>query len=325
MKLLPCVLLGDFGTSKLAETLTTPQQYRWSTTDSTNWNVDLTRAQSLWDRKALRIAPTAATADGDDAMYGTTTDVATEFDLMNSFGNDVNDLTWCTDLACWLYNTDDVYSGGDTDQFKMVLTNGGTDIEVYWPSTFDTTDRWLFIHDTPDTGTFVANGDNVEQWGFHGTAAFTVGSYFYINTFLAYRDNTSADDEDYQSGNGIDLKTSSYIPTGWNKWRVTGNILGDRPIDIARQLHEMETIGLEALQPVRRPSPKYQALMDCGNIKTYLMYQEETLGPRLWAANAAKTITAAVPVIISNVVTEFVAPSKEIISFSFDAYRFAGV
>ena len=75
----------------------------------------------------------------------------------------------------------------------------------------------------------------------------------------------------------------------------------------------------------RRPTPKYQALKDCDNIKTYLMYQEETLGDRVFKASGAKTRTLAVPVIITNVSTEFVAPSKDRIKFSFDALRFSGV
>lgn len=330
MILYPCVLLSDFGTSKLADTITTEQQYRWSTTDETNFDIDLTRAHTLWDRKALRIATGTSTASGDNALYGDFGQDATTFDLLNAFGNDVNDLTWCTDIGVWLYHTDNVYSGGDPDQFKFIISNGGTEatptgVEVYWPSSFDTTDRWLWVHDTPDVGTFASNGDNVERWGFMATAAFTASSYFYINTFVAYRNSLSNSTNDYTQTEGIELSSSSYIPMSWNSWRVTGNILGDRPVDMSRQLHEMETLGLEALQPVRRPSPKYQAMMDCGNIKTYLMYQEETLGPRLFAANSGKTVTAAVPIIITNVQTEFVAPSKEIISFSFDAHRFAGV
>lgn len=101
--------------------------------------------------------------------------------------------------------------------------------------------------------------------------------------------------------------------------------MGDEPADLARQLMEMETLGLRALQPWRRPTPKYQALPDCGNIKTYLMYEEESLGPRLFSSNSGKTTTAAVPVVITNVTIDWVAPSKEKIPFSFDAHRFAGV
>jgi hypothetical protein len=96
-------------------------------------------------------------------------------------------------------------------------------------------------------------------------------------------------------------------------------------MDLAHQLHQMETIGVSSLDILRRPTPKYQALSDCDNIKTYLMVVEETLGPRLFAANSGKTVTVAIPVIITNVSVEWVAPSKEILSFSFDALRFGGV
>lgn len=325
MKLLPCVLLGDFGTSMLADTITTEQRYRWSTTDATNFNIDHTRAQALVNRKSLRIATNAATAGGDNALYGVSGTDVDKTDIMNAFGNDVNDLTWCTNLACWLYHTDDVYNAGNPDEFKMVLTNNAVDIDVYWPSSFDTADTWSWVTSTPDAGTFAANGDNIEQWGFKATAAFTAASYFYINNYIAYRSTLSTASDDYTHTNGINLWSSSYIPNGWNSWRVTGNIVGDRPMDLAHQLHEMETIGLSKIDVIRRPTPKYQALQDCDNIKTYLMYQEEPLGPRLFAANAGNTSTLAVPVIITNVTTEWVAPSKEILTFSFDAHRFAGV
>lgn len=182
MELLPCVLLNDFGCSQLADTLTTPQRYRLSTTDETNFNIDLSRAQAMWDRKSLRISTTAATAGGDNALYGISGTDVDNTDIMNAFGDDTNDLTWCTDLGCWLYHTDDVYAGGDPDQFKFVITDNSTDIDVYWPSTFDTADKWIWVHDTPDAGSFATNGDNIEQWGFKATAAFTAASYFYINT-----------------------------------------------------------------------------------------------------------------------------------------------
>ena len=324
MKLMPCVLLGDFGTTKLADVITTAQARRWSTTDAVNWIPSHSRAQMLWDRRSLRIAAGAGTA-ADSIDYGVAgTDVGTN-DITNAFGSVVDDLTWATHLGCWLYGTEDKYAAGDPDQFKLYVKNGGAALEVYWPSTFSATDKWLWVQDTPDVGTFAANADNIEQWGFKSTAAFTASSYFYVNTFCAFRNTLSATAHDYTFSNAIELATSSYIPTDQNVWRVTGSIIGDRPLDLARQLHEMSTLDLQVLHPVRRVSPKYQSMHDCELLKVYLMYQEETLGHRLMIANSGKTVTAAVPVIISNVSTEWVAPSKEIISFSFDAYRFAGV
>jgi len=333
MQLLPCVLLGDFGTARLADTITTEQRYRWSTTDDTNFNIDLTRAQAITNRKSLRIGTTGATATGDNALYGDFGVNVDKTDIMNAFGDDANDLTWCTNLACWLYHTDDVFDGGDTDEFKFMLSNGGTEavptgVEVYWPSTFDTTDRWIWATGTPDVGSFAVNGDNVERWGFMATDVFTADSYFYINGFVAYRTTLSTASHDYTHTNGIDLGfSSSYIPTGWNSWRVTGNLIGSldtdsdiRLYDLERQLHSMQTLGLSHLQPIRSPSPKYQALPDCDNIKTYLMLQEETLGEA-----GGSYVTSAVPVIITNVSTEWVAPSKNLLAFSFDAHRFAGV
>jgi len=50
------------------------------------------------------------------------------------------------------------------------------------------------------------------------------------------------------------------------------------------------------------------------------MLQEETLGEA-----GGSYVTSAVPVIITNVSTEWVAPSKNLLAFSFDAHRFAGV
>lgn len=322
MKLYPAVLLGDFGVEKFADTITTPQQHRWSTTDNTNFAPAWSHAQKAWDRRSLRIGTGTSTAAGDHVKKGVSGTDADNNDLMNSFGNTVDDLTWCTDLACWLYHTDDNYSGGDPDQFLFYLTNGGTDIEVYWPSTFNSADRWLWVHDTPDAGSFSSNGDNVEQWGFKATAAFTASSYFYINTFVAYRSTLSTAGDDYTYTNAIGLSVSSYEQAGHNSWRVSGKIVGDRPVDLARQLSEMETLGLTALRPPRWPTPKYQALQDCDNIKVYLMYQDETLGPRLYSGT--KAVTAAVPVVISNVRTEWDSPSKESKNFSFDAHRFAG-
>jgi hypothetical protein len=325
MQLLPCVLLGDFGVTQLADTITTEQRYRWSTTDATNFNIDHSRAQALFNRKSLRIATTAATAAGDNALYGVSGTDVDKTDIMNAFGNDVNDLTWCTNLGCWMYHTDDVYNAGDPDEFKMVITDNGTDIDVYWTSDFDTVDKWIWVSGTPGAGSFSANGDNIEQWGYKATAAFTASSYFYLNSYVAYRTTLSTASDDYTHTNGIKLDSSSYIPTGWNSWRVTGNIVGDHPMDLAHQLHMMETVGLAPLDPIRRPTPKYQALADCDNIKTYLMLVQETLGPRLFSQNSGKTVTSAIPGIVSNVSTEWVAPSKEIISFSFDFSRFAGV
>jgi hypothetical protein len=315
----------------LADTLDVEQRYRWSSTDLTNFNIDHSRAQAITNRKSLRIATTAATAGGDNALYGVSGTPVDKTDIMNAFGNDVNDLTWCTDLACWLYHTDDVYSGGDPDQFKFVITDNDTDIDVYWPSTFDTVDKWIWATGTPDAGSFAANGDNIEQWGFKGTAGFTASSYFYINGFVAYRTTLSTDSHDYTHTNGINLGfSSSYIPTGWNTWRVTGNLIGSldtvptpsepRLYDLERQLHSMQTLGLSRLQGVRSPTPKYQALMDCDNIKTYLMLQTENLGVK-----GASYVTNAVPGIITNVTTEWVAPSKNLLAFSFDFSRFAGV
>lgn len=89
MTLYPCVLLGDFGTARLADTITTEQTNRWSTSDATNFNLALSRAQATNDRKSLRIATTASTASGDNAMYGVSgTDLAVT-DVMNAFGDDV--------------------------------------------------------------------------------------------------------------------------------------------------------------------------------------------------------------------------------------------
>lgn len=320
MKLYPCVLLGDFGTAKLADTLTTAQAGRWSTTDADYFNIDLTRAQANWDRKSLRIATGTSTASNDQADYGVVDTDVGDTDIINGFGNDVNDLTWCTDLGCWLYHTDNVYSGGDADQFMFYITNGGTDIEVYWPSTFNTTDQWMWIHDTPDAGTFASDGDNVEQWGFKATAAFTASSYFYINTFVAYRTVLSSASNDYTATNGLHVVDSSVIPTGWNVWNVSGKLVGDYVVEQARQLHEMETIGLSTINIVKRPTPKYQALKDCDNIKTYLMYLEGPLG-----AGTSNKISVATPVIITNVSTEIVAPPKKSMDFSFTAMRFSGV
>ena len=332
MQLLPCVLLADFGTTMLADTITTPQRYRWSTTDATDFNIDHSRAQAITNRKSLRIATTAVAPAAPpptfDALYGIADADVDKTDIMNAFGDDVNDLTWCTNLACWLYHTDDVYNGGDTDEFKMVITDNGTDIDVYWPSTFDTVDKWIWATGTPDAGSFAANGDNIEQWGFKSTVALTAASYFYINGFVAYRTTLSTTSHDYTHTNGIDLGfSSSYIPTGWNTWRVTGNLIGsldgdDEPrlYDLERQLHSMQTIGLSQQHGIRSPTPKYQALQDCDNIKTYLMLEEENLG-----IPGSTFVTSAVPVIITNVSTEWVAPSKNIVAFSFDAHRFAGV
>lgn len=329
MQLLPCVLLGDFGTTLLADTITTPQQYRWSTTDNTNFGLSHSRAQMLWDRRSLRIETTTDTGVGDDedVVYGVADTAVGNNDIMNAFGDDVNDLTWCTNLATWLYHTNDKYDAGDADQFSMFITDNDTDIVCDWTTEFDETDRWKWITATPAHGSFATNGDDIEQWGFRAdgdTEAWAAG-YFYINSYLAYRSTLSTTSDDYTFSNGIELRSSSHIPTSWNSWRVTGNILGDYPVELARQLHEMETIGISELGVLRRPTPKYQALGDCDNIKTYLMYQTGTLGERLFSKNAAKTVTAAVPVIISNVTTEWVAPSKEAIKFSFDALRFAGV
>jgi hypothetical protein len=119
--------------------------------------------------------------------------------------------------------------------------------------------------------------------------------------------------------NALELVSASVIPTGWNSWMVTGRIRGDYVIDIARQLHEMETIGLAPLDIIRRPTPKYQALRECDNIKVYLM---EVEGPMGTGTNYTKIAT---PVIISEVTTEYVAPSKKSIEFSFKALRFSGV
>lgn len=328
MKLYPAVLLGDFGTTKLADTITTAQRYRWSTSDATNFGLVHSHAQKLWDRRSLRIETTTSTGIGTDeeARYGLSgsgNDVD-DNDIMNAFGNVVDDLTWCTNLACWLYHTNDKYNASDPDQFKFFMSNGGTDIEVYWPSSFDTTDKWIWVSDTPDAGSFASNGDNIEQWGFRAdgdTVAWAAG-YFYVNTLLAYRSTLSTAGDDYTFSNAIELSTSSYINTGYNTWRVTGKILGDRPVDLARQLHEMETLGLSASRPVRWPTPKYQALQSCDNISVYLMYQEETLGSLY---SGTKTVTAAVPVVITNVQTEWDSPSKRSKQFSFDALRFAGV
>ncbi len=326
MLLLPCVLLNDFGTSRLADVITTPQRYRLSTTDDTNFNIDFSRAQAITNRKSLRIATTAATAGGDNALYGVSGTDVNKTDIMNAFGNDANDLTWCTNLGCWLYHTDDVFNGGDTDEFKMVITDNATDIDVYWTSDFDTTDKWIWVSGTPDAGSFAANGDNIEQWGFKATAAFTAASYFYLNGFVAYRTTLSTDSHDYTHTNGIRLKSSSYIPTGWNTWRVTGNLIGSldddsepRLYDLERQLHSMQTLGLAQLQPLRRPTPKYQALQSCDNVQVYLMLQTENLG-----VGGAEFVTSAVPGIITGVTTEWVAPSKNLVSFSFDFHRFAG-
>ena len=329
MQLLPCVLLGDFGTSKLADTITTPQQYRWSTTDNTNFALAHSRAQMQWDRRSLRIETTTNTGVGadEDVAYGVSGTAAGNDDIMNAFGDDVNDLTWCTNLASWLYHTNDVYNAGDPDQFSMFITDNATDIVCDWTSTFNAADRWKWISATPAHGSFATNGDDIEQWGFRAdgdTVAWAAG-YFYINSYMAYRSTLSSASDDYTFSNGIGLSSSSYIASDQNHWRVTGHIIGDSPIDLARQLHEMSTLDLEPIPIVRRPTPKYQALKDCDNIKTYLLYQTETLGPRLQTANSGKTVTAAVPVVITNVRTEFVAPSSEQMKFSFDAYRFAGV
>ena len=324
MKLYPCVLLGDFGTAKLADTVTTAQVHRWSTTDNTDFAPSLTRAQALWDRRSLRIATTAS-SNGESVNYGVSGTDLTKIDIANAFGSDINDLTWCTNLAAWLYHTDDFYDGTDADEFQLYVTDGATPINVNWASTFNAADRWLWSTGTPASGTFASNGDNIEQFGFKSNDAYTASSYFYINTFMAYRSTLSTTGNDYHAGNAIELATSSYIPEDQNAWRVTGNLVGDRPVDLARQLHQMSTLDLQILHPVRRPTPKYQALHDCDNIKVYLMYQEETLGHELFIANSGKTVTAAVPVIITNVRTEWTAPSKKIISFSFDAHRFAGV
>ncbi len=332
MQLLPCVLLNDFGTSMLADVITTPQRYRLSTTDATDFNIDFSRAQATTNRKSLRIATTAVAPAGPpatyDALYGVSGTDVDKTDIMNAFGNDVNDLTWCTNLGYWLYHTDDVYSGGDPDQFKAVITDNATDIDVYWPSTFDTPDKWIWATGTPSAGSFAANGDNIEQWGFKGSAAFTAASYFYINGFVAYRTTLSTASHDYTHTNGINLGfSSSYIPTGWNTWRVTGNLIGsldgdDEPrlYDLERQLHSMQTLGLSQLQPLRSPTPKYQALQSCDNILTYLMLEEENLG-----IPGSTFVTSAVPGILTNVTTEWVAPSKNIVAFSFDFSRFSGV
>jgi len=288
MQLLPCVLLGDFGVTMLADTLTTEQRYRWNTSDAVNFNIDHTRAQAIVNRRSLRIGTTALT------------------------GNPAEDLCY----------------------YGLVSNNGGTDVDVNWTSDFDTADKWEWISSTPDGGTFAANGDNISHWGFKGNddalAGYTAASYFYINNFVAYRNVLSTTSHDYTFTNGIKLDSSSYIPTGWNSWRVTGNIVGpldaaatprSRIYDLERQLHEMATLGVAELQPLRRPSPKYQALSDCDNIKTYLMLQTETLG----SSDGWTVVTSAVPVIITNVSTEWVAPSKNLVSFSFDALRWAGV
>ena len=333
MQLLPCVLLSDFGTSMLADTLTTAQRRRWSTSEVANWNIDLTRAQSQWDRKSLRIATDATSGNdanplADRAIYGST-DQVDKTDIMNAFGADVNDLTWCTNLSAWMYHTDDTPATTDVDALQMVVTNnGGQDVVCRWTTALDVPDRWRWVSSTPTWGTFAANGDNIEQFIFQGgkpAGEFTAASYFYLNNYVAYRSTLSTVSDDYTATNGINLWSSSYIPTGWNSWRVTGNIVGDYPLELAQQLHEMATLGISTLQPLRRPSPKFQALQDCDNIKTYLMYQEEPLGGRLLTKNAGNTVTSAVPVVITNVSTEWVAPSKEILSFSFDALRFSGV
>ena len=337
MQLLPCVLLGDFGVTMLADTLTTEQRYRWNTSDAVNFNIDHTRAQAIVNRRSLRIGTTALTGNPaeDLCYYGLVGTPVDETDIMNAFGNDVNDLTWCTNLGAWLYHTDDTYDTDDPDQFVMYISNnGGTDVDVNWTSDFDTADKWEWISSTPDGGTFAANGDNISHWGFKGNddalAGYTAASYFYINNFVAYRNVLSTTSHDYTFTNGIKLHSSSCIPTGWNSWRVTGNIVGpldaaatprSRIYDLERQLHEMATLGVAELQPLRRPSPKYQALSDCDNIKTYLMLQTETLG----SSDGWTVVTSAVPVIITNVSTEWVAPSKNLVSFSFDALRWAGV
>jgi len=325
MKLYPCILLSDFGMTRLASPVTTATAHRWSTTDNANFAPTLTRAQMLWDRRSLRIATNASTATGDRVEYGVAATDLDDNDIANAFGNVIDDLTWCTNLACWLYHTDDYYNAGDPDEFQFFVTDGATPVNVNWPSTFNATDRWLWATGTPASGSFASNGQNIEQFGFKATAPFTASSYFYINTFCAYRTTLSSTGNDYTFSNGIELSSSSIIATDQNRWRVTGNIIGNRPVDLARQLHEMSTLDVESLTPVRRPTPKYQALHDCDNLKTYLLYQTETLGPRQLAANSGKTTTACVPVIITNVETEWTAPSKEIISFSFDALRFGGV
>ena len=326
MKLYPCVLLGDFGTAKLADTITTEQQYRWSTTDDANLHIDLTRAIVNWDRRSLRLYTSATTATGDKAEYGASGTVITGHDVANSFGATSKDLTWCTNLASWMYHTANTQGDG-ANTFQMIVTNNGVqDIVVNWPASFNDTDKWIWATNTPTWGTFAANGNNTEQFKYQcGTVAgdFDDDSYFYLNSFVAYRSTISngvGGSDNYTWTDGVELKSSSYIPTGWNSWRVTGNLLGDDILDISRQLHEMETIGLEPMSMVRRPTPKYQALPDCGNIKVYLMHVEENLG-----VPGDSVVTCAVPVIISNVSVEWVAPSKKILSFSFDASRFAGV
>jgi hypothetical protein len=319
MKLYPCVLLGDFGTARLADTLGTEQQYRWSTSDTTNFNIDLTRAKAMWDRKSLRIATGTSTTTGDEAVYGDAGTALTELDVMNAFGNDVNDFTWCTNLACWMYNTDDVYSGGDPDQFKMIMDNGGTQIDVYWTSDFDTADKWIWVSGTPGAGSFTSNGDNVERFGYAATAAFTASSYFYLSTFVAYRSTLSTTSDDYVASNALEVVSTSVTPNTWNAWDVNGIIRGDRVVDQVQQLQQMETIGLAALNPIRRPSPKYQALMDCGNIKTYLMEVEGTMG------QSTLTRKICIPIIITGLSIDWIAPSQRSAKFRFTALRFAGV
>ena len=212
-----------------------------------------------------------------------------------------------------------MYAGGDPDHFKMWMDNAGTQIDVNWTSDFDTTDKWLWIYGTPDAGSFGTDGDNVERFGFGGTAAFTASSYFYINMFVAFRRTLSSASNDYTHTNGLEVVTASVMPTGWNSWSVKGRLVGDYVLEQARQLHEMQTVGCTALSIIRRPTPKYQAMKDCDNIKVYLMEVQGTMGD---GTLYNKIVT---PVIITNVQTDYVAPSKKSVEFTFDALRFAGV
>lgn len=323
MKLYPCVLLQDFGVAKLADTITTEQVGRWSTTDDTDFNIELSRARAQWDRKSLRIATTNVAPAGPpttfDAAYNDTGVDLTATEILNAFGDDVNDFTWCTDMGCWLYHTDDVYSGGDPDEFKMWMDNAGTQIDVNWTSDFDAADTWIWVSGTPDAGSFATNGDNVERYGFSTSVALTASSYFYINMFVAFRSTLSSASNDYTHTNALELVTASVMPSGWNSWSVKGRMVGDYVLDQARQLHEMQTIGCAPMSIIRRPTPKYQALKDCDNIKVYLMEVQGTMGT---GGLYNKIVT---PVIITNVQTDYVAPSKKSIEFTFDALRFAGV
>ena len=326
-KLYPCAVLGDFTVERLADTVTTAQVGRWSTNDNTNWAPTWNRSQVYQDRRSMRIATMDATNGNETCDYGVTTTDLTKHEVNNAYGNAEDDFTWCTNMGVWLMHTDEYWGSPlDATDFKMYMSDNSTPIYAALTSDLAAVDTWYWIDNTASGGTYASDGFNIKQYGFVTSSAsstYSDNSFYYLNTFTAYKAVTSSSVNGYSPNIGLEFVAENVSWSGANNIHISGLLRGDDCDEKGYQLKQMLTAGASQHQVIRNPRLFTQSLRDCGVIKPYLLYVDLA---KFRAPNTYGTRKSIrVPIIITDVTVEWAAPSKLMLPITISGVIYPGV